>query len=443
MLNFQKGLPVLNAKELKNETIRLNVNDPDFGDLVDIVKNKKIVLIGESTHGSSEFYEMRARITRELIENCGFNAIAVEGDWADIYRIDRYVKGVSDDRNAHESLGNLERFPLWMWRNRVVEKFVSWLESHNRGKDNKVGFYGLDLYGMQNSIGEILRVLKGSFPSQYEKARERYACFQMPLDDAVDYGRAVATQLQSSCEKEAIAQLNSIREKFVEGLSSDSERDVFLNLEQNARVIIGAESYYRNLFNPGVSTWNIRDKHMFETLKSIDEHISESETGKIIVWAHNSHVGRAVSTRRELMEETTLGELAADHYKDMCYSIGMTTCSGSVTAAHNWDEEGRFFNVNAPLENSYENLFSRVGGDFMLPAETLKDLKRPLLERAIGVIYRPETERFSHYFESDLAARYDWIVHINKTSALEPIDDLHVWQPMLSGRERDLYPSSL
>ena len=434
---------MLNAKELKNEILHLNLNEPDFEHLVDIVKNKKIVLIGESTHGTKEFYQLRAQITKELIERCGFNAVALEGDWADVYRINRYVKGFSGDDSAESSMKELSRFPLWMWRNRVMVDFIEWLRERNTVAVEKAGIYGLDLYGLKNSIKSILETVKRRRPEHFEEARRRYACFQFPLEDGVEYGRRVALSLQDSCAQEVVDELKALRDKFKHELEALGESEEFLSLERNAEVVIGAESYYRNLFNPGVSTWNIRDKHMFETLRSLDEHISQNGSGKIVVWAHNSHVGRAVSTRRELMDETTLGELAADHYKDMCYSIGMTTCYGSVTAAHNWDEEGRFFHVNEPLENSYEKLFERVGGDFMLAAETLKELKRPLLERAIGVIYRPETERHSHYFESDLAARYDWLIHVRETSAVEPLDDLHAWQPRLRGQERDLYPSSL
>lgn len=433
---------MLSAKELKKEVLPLNIKDPDLEGIKDAVKNKKIVLIGESTHGSAEFYRLRARITEELIKDCGFNAVAVEGDWPDIHRLSRYAGGKGPDANAREAMDDLRRFPLWMWRNREVEDFIEWLRQENRQRGAKVGFYGLDLYGIKNSIARILQVLKERYPDEYENARERYSCFQTPLDEAVDYGRAVAGGVQKSCAKEVAAQMEALRERFLDRLETPEERELYLDLEQNARTVIGAEAYYRQLFYPGVSSWNIRDKHMFQTLRSLDEHISARETGKIVVWAHNSHVGRAVSTRRELLEETTLGELASDHYKDMCYSIGMTTSEGSVTAAHNWDEEGRYFHVNKPLEGSYEEFFSRVGGDFMLPAAALKQLG-PKLERAIGVIYRPETERFSHYFESDFSARYDWLVHIQETSALEPLDDLHAWQPRLRGKERDLYPSSL
>ena len=436
---------MLNAKELKKEALPLNIENPDFSELIDRVKNKKIALIGESTHGTKEFYALRSAITKELIQNCGFSAVAVEGDWSDIYRINRFVNGSSRDSDAQSCLGDLERFPLWMWRNREVVSFVKWLKERNDQSSCKAGFYGLDLYGMKNSISRILAVLKKRFPDEYENALERYSCFQMPLDEAVNYGRAVATGVQESCAQEVLAQLSALQERLLDRLDSEDERELYLNLEQNARVVVGAESYYRNLFSPGVrvSTWNIREKHMFGTLKSLDSYYSSTESGKIVVWAHNSHVGRAVSTRRELMEETTLGELVAEEYKDMCYSIGMTTCEGSVTAAHNWDEEGQFFHLNPPLEGSYEELFERVGGDFMLPTEELKELRRPLLERAIGVVYRPETERFSHYFDSDLASRYDWIIHAQKTSAIEPLDDLHAWQPRLRGKERDLYPSSL
>ncbi|MCO4753723.1 MAG: erythromycin esterase family protein [Bacteriovoracaceae bacterium] len=407
------------------------------------MKNKKIVLIGEETHGTHEFYSFRAQITKELIQNHGFNAVAIEGDWPDVFRVNKYVKGDNRDHDALASFKDMRRFPLWMWRNQVAVDFIEWLREHNKGLDRPAGFYGLDLYGMQNAISSILDTTKEKIPDLYEQTRKRYSCFQTPLRDGAEYGRSVALDLQQSCQQAVLDQLNTIREEFFSRLALDNDKEEFLHMEQNAASIIAAESYYRNLFNPGVSTWNIRDKHMFETLKSLDEWISSEETGKIIVWAHNSHVGRAVNSRREQLGETTLGELTSDHYKDMCFSIGMTTCQGTVTAAHNWDEPGRYFHINPPIEGSYNELFNRVGSDFMLATDTIKELKRPRLERAIGVIYSPETERYSHYFESDLAARYDWLIHVNTTSALEPIDDLVHWQPRLNNQEKDLYPSSL
>ncbi|MBC76615.1 MAG: erythromycin esterase [Halobacteriovoraceae bacterium] len=434
---------MLSVSGLRNERIGLNVKSPDFGPLMDEIKNRKIVLIGESTHGTHDFYKLRAEITKELISEHGFNVVAIEGDWPDVFRVNKYVKGQGKDKNALDSMVDMERFPLWMWRNQVCLDFIEWLRDRNLNSEFKTGFYGLDLYGMKNSISAIMDITKENFPELYEETRELYSCFQTPLSDAANYGRRVALNQQRSCQEQMVKELNLIRDEFYQSLGSGMDKEEYLHVEQNAQAVVAAESYYRNLFTPGVSTWNIRDKHMFETLKSIDEWISSEESGKIVVWAHNSHVGRAMTDRREQLGEITLGEVASDHYKDMCFCIGMFTGEGSVTAAHNWDEPGHYFNLNTPLEGSYEQLLSRVGGDFMLGSDTLKEMKRPLLERAVGVIYRPETERYSHYFESDIAGRYDWLIYLDKTSALEPVDDLSYWQPRLKGREKDFYPSSL
>ncbi len=434
---------MLGVNDLKNERISLNVKSPDFDNLLDEIKNRKIVLIGESTHGTHEFYSLRSKITKKLIEDHGFNTVAIEGDWPDVFRVNQFVKGLGRDNTAIESMSDMERFPLWMWRNQIVTNFIEWLKDTNRDRENKVGFYGLDLYGMKNSIRAILEITKEKFPDLYEETRDLYSCFQTSLSDAANYGRRVALKKHKSCQDQVVKELQLVREEFFNRLNDLSDKEEYLHVEQNAQAVVAAESYYRNLFNPGVSTWNIRDKHMFETLKSIDEWISSEETGKIIVWAHNSHVGRAESGHRTSLGETTLGELVADHYKDMSFCVGLFTSEGSVTAAHNWDEPGHYFHLNEPIKGSYEDLFHRVGGDFMLGSDTLKEIERPMLERAVGVIYRPETERNSHYFESNLSSRYDWIIYVDKTSAIEPIDDLEYWQPMLKGREKDFYPSSL
>lgn len=432
----------MRAIELKNEIIPLNLEGPDFSSLVDIIQNKKVVLLGESTHGTQEFYNLRIQLTKHLIEHCGFNAVAIEGDWADAYRVNRFVKGKGSDHNAKSSLSSFDTYPLWLWRNKSVLDFISWLKNRNKISSLKTGFYGLDLYGMQRSVSIILKRLKKYDKIEYAEAKKAYACFEFPLVRASDYGREVFHGLKKSCSNEAIYELERIREFFLNSELNHSGKELFFNLVQNARTVVGAESYYRALFEPGMSSWNIRDKHMFDTLTSIEERIGEEQNPKIVVWAHNSHVGRPAGEFINTTREVTLGGLCAEYYKDMCFSVGMSTCTGQVTASHGWDEDGKIFDINEPIPNSYEELFGKVGSDFMIPTETIKELKFPMYERAIGVIYQPEREKIGHYFESDLAARYDWMIHVEKSNPLHPLDDLHLWHRVLKNKEKDLYPSS-
>ncbi|WP_063058742.1 erythromycin esterase family protein [Nocardia sienata] len=414
-------------------------------ELLDFVGDARCVLIGEATHGTAEFYATRARMTRTLIERGGFRAVAVEADWPDAYRVNRYVRGRGDDRDAVGALRGFTRFPMWMWRNTVVRDFVEWLREHNRRDPGRAaGFYGLDLYSMFRSAAEVIGYLQDIDPAAADRARERYACFDQHLDEQ-RYGYAAAFGAGQDCENAAVEQLVDLQRMGTEQLPADRplDPDERFYAEQNARLVTAAEQYYRAMFGTWVDSWNLRDAHMFETLTALGDHLrpDPSNEAKIVVWAHNSHLGDARATEMGAAGQWDLGQLARENLPGLARILGFTTHTGTVLAAAQWDGPPRVERVRPSLPGSVENLLHRAGdGRFLLRFDrepVPEQLRSALLERAIGVVYRPETERRSHYFHARPADRFDALIHIDETTALSPLDP--VTRPA-SGEPGETYP---
>ena len=412
--------------------MQLNGTDDVADEIMRLVGDARIVLIGEASHGTHEFYKYRAEITKRLIAEKGFAAVAVEADFPDAYRVNRYVRGLGEDRTANEALSAFERFPLWMWRNTDVVDFVIWLRAHNDALEQgeKIGFYGLDLYSLHSSMRSVLDYLEKVDPDAAQSARSRYACFDHFGEDAQSYGYAASYDKHFSCEDEALKQLVELQRRAHEYANRDGAvaRDEYFFAEQNARLVKNAEEYYRSMFEKrGVSSWNLRDSHMAETLDALAAHLAEeNRPEKIVVWAHNSHLGDARATEMGERGELNVGQLVRERYGDESCLIGFSTHVGEVAAANNWDEPAQIKRVRESHRDSYEQIFHRTEiGNFFLnlrDAEIEDLLRRPQLERAIGVIYRPQTERVSHYFTARLSEQFDGIIHFNETSAVEALD---------------------
>jgi erythromycin esterase-like protein/predicted phosphoribosyltransferase len=415
-----------------------------------LVGDARLVLIGEASHGTQEFYVARAAMTRRLIEENGFTAVACEADWPDAYRVNRYVRGRSQDGDAEEALRDFQRFPTWMWRNTAVLDFVGWLREHNdRAGDEraKTGFYGLDLYSLRRSMQEVITYLESVDPAAAARARERYSCFDHHAgDDGQAYGYAAAYGAGESCEAKAVEQLADIQRLAGERARGDgllTEDEAFYT-EQNALVVRDAERYYRTMFGGRVASWNLRDTHMMDSLDALIGHLSRQhgEPAKVVVWAHNSHVGDARATEEGMRGELTIGQLARQRHPGACRLIGFTTYTGTVTAADDWGGAAERKWVRPGLPDSVEELFHEAGEkEFIVPFEFARQAAEVLdaarLERAIGVIYRPETERQSHYFRSRVSRQFDAVIHVDDTRALEPLERTAGWE---RGELPETYP---
>ena len=417
--------------------------------LVEQLSRARLALLGEASHGTHEFYAERAALTQRLIRDHGFNAVVVEADWPDAWRVNRYIRGKSDDPDAQAALSGFERFPTWMWRNTVVRDFVEWLREYNQGRapSQHVGFYGMDLYSMYRSVGAVLAYLDQADPEAAQRARSRYACFDHYGEDSQAYGYAASFGMKSSCEDEAIQQLREMNRRATDFLAGSTEdrADLFF-AQQNARLVRNAEEYYRTMFHGRVSSWNLRDNHMVETLQALDKHL-QGLAGKVrmAVWAHNSHLGDASATEMGDIGEWNVGQLARDRWGDEALLVGFSTHHGTVTAASEWDGVAERKRVRAGLPGSYEELFHQAGEErFWLPlrgnAPLAELLAEKRLQRAIGVIYLPQTERQSHYFHTRLAAQFDAMIHIDHTRALQPLVPEPVWH---AGEPAETYPSGL
>lgn len=414
--------------------IRLTGGREDYDGLLELAGERSLILLGEASHGTLEFYRMRAGITRRLIEQCGFEAVAVEADWPDAYRLNCFVRGTGD-RDASSAFAAFERFPEWMWRNREVHDFIGWLQRHNAGAAarNQVGFYGLDLYSLYRSADAVVGYLDEIDPGQAEIARRRYACLDH-VRDPQKYGYESALRLRPDCCEAVVRQLADLcaRRKPASTIDSPQDADEQFFAERNAVVVRNAERYYRAMFDATVNTWNLRDAHMADTLFALQRHLRvRGGRGKIVVWAHNSHLGDARATAMGRAGEWNLGQLVRERC-DAALLVGFTTYTGFVSAAHDWDGHVERMRVRPALEGSVEHLFERTRLDrFFLPLtreETREPLREVMLERAIGVIYRPETERASHYFDTSLAAQFDAIFHLDQTEAVEPLYEAAHWR---------------
>ncbi len=424
-------------------------DEHDYDELLELVGDRRFVLLGEGSHGTHEFYAERARITRRLIEERGFTAVAVEADWPDAYRINRFVCGQSDDADSAAALGDFERFPSWMWRNADVVEFVTWLRAHNDDvpdRNRRVRFYGLDLYSLRASMSAVVAYLDAVDPEAALHARRHYSCFDHVGGEGQEYGRAVALDPMSSCENDVIAELMDLRHRSGAILSRDGwiSEDEYFYAEQNARLVHDAERYYRAMYHGRVSSWNLRDRHMAETLDGLAHHL-DAQVGraKVVVWEHNSHVGDARATEMGRFGELNVGQLVRASNDDDCVLVGFTTSHGWVTAASEWGGDAERKRVRPAVAGSYEAYFSQFPHEdfaLRLGPGSPDPLHGPLLERAIGVIYRPETERVSHYFQARLATQFDFVVHLDRTTADEPLERTALW---LAGEPADTFPSGL
>jgi erythromycin esterase-like protein len=422
----------------------------DFDPLLEMIGDARFVLLGEASHGTAEFYEARADITMRLVTEKGFNAVAVEADWPDAHRINCYLRARGSDTTADDALSDFQRFPLWMWRNTTIKEFIGRLRAHNEALPNsalKVGFYGLDLYSLHSSVNAVLSYLHKVDPTAAAQARERYSCFENYGREPQLYGQAVAFEIAPSCEDEVVQQLIELRHRAYDYARRDGRlaEDDFFNAEMNARVVQNAEQYYRSMFRGRNSTWNLRDTHMADTLDALVAHLEKQGLpGKVAVWAHNSHLGDAGATQMGEDGELNLGQLTRQRHSRDTVLIGFSTYTGTVTAATNWDEPAQRKNVRPGLPGSVEELMHHAGAPrFLLNLRdsAIRDTIPPrLLERAIGVIYRPQTERHSHYFFTRLASQFDALLHFDETTALEPLDLTPGWE---QGEFPDTYPSGL
>ena len=420
----------------------------DYDPLLNLIGDASLVLIGEASHGTHEFYRERAQITKRLIKEKGFAAVAVEADWPDAYRVNRYVRGLGSDADAVEALAGFKRFPAWMWRNADVLDFVGWLRTHNDDlapHAAKVGFYGLDLYSLHSSIAAVLDYLDRIDPDAAQRARERYACFDHFGSDEQAYGYATGLGIAKSCEEEVVSQLVELHRRAAEYARRDGRiaADEYFYASQNARLVLNAERYYRSMFRGRVSSWNLRDRHMVETLESLRQYLGAQ--AKIVVWAHNSHLGDARATSMGQEGEWNVGQIVRELHDRDAVLVGLTTHHGTVTAASNWDGPAERKRVRPALVNSYEALFHDVSiPRFFLTLRNMghatSALNEPLLERAIGVIYRPETERASHYFQARLSPQFDAVIHFDETRAVEPLERTVEWQ---EGEVPETFPTGI
>jgi len=422
----------------------------DYDPLLEIIGDARLVLLGEASHGTHEFYRERAEITKWLITEKGFRAVAVEADWPDAYSVNRFVRGISDETESIDALADFKRFPIWMWRNADVLDFVGWLREYNAtiASTAKVGFYGLDLYSLHTSIEAVLRYLSKVDPEAATRASYRYSCFDHYGEDTQTYGYAAGFGLSKTCQDEVVTQLLELRRRAADYAGRDGRvaEDEYFYTEQNARLVKNAEEYYRSMFQDRVSSWNLRDRHMAETLEKLISYMGTTDRpAKVVVWEHNSHLGDARATQMGDAGELNVGQLVREGYGHDARLIGFTTYEGTVTAASAWDSPAERKRVRPALADSYQALFHAIGlPRFLLSlredSHAVSLLRQSRVQRAIGVIYLPETERQSHYFYARLADQFDAVLHFDRTRAVEPLDRTAGWE---RGEVPETFPSGM
>ncbi|HYU10967.1 MAG TPA: erythromycin esterase family protein [Stellaceae bacterium] len=402
-----------------------------FGAFFDRFGDARVVLLGEATHGTSEFYRARAAITERLIVDHGFNIVAVEADWPDAARIDRYVRHLAPARDARPAF---ERFPSWMWRNEEVLAFIDWLRLHNEKLPaaRRATFHGLDVYSLGASIEAVLRYLDRVDPKAAQAARQRYGCLTPWQDEPAAYGWAATHGKKDPCEDQVAAELNDLLTHRLDYIRNDGE--AFFDAAQNARIVRSAERYYRLMYRRSAESWNLRDRHMFDTLQALLR--VGGEQAKAVVWAHNSHIGNAAATAMGWQGEFNIGELCRTAYGDEAVLIGFGTDRGTVAAADDWDGPMQVKTVLPARRDSWEYAFRKTGlarsltdwrgahrsaGNSVARRALVEALRAPRQERAIGVVYRPQSEFLSHYFEAVLAEQFDAYIWFEKTRAVTPL----------------------
>ena len=442
-------IPTTLLDTLRDSAHLLTGDSADHDPLLQLIGDARLILIGEASHGTHDFYHERIEITKRLIVERGLTGVAVEADWPDAYRVNRYVRWEGEDRDADAALSGFQRFPTWMWRNVPMVQFVEWLRIHNAGlaPAERVGFYGIDLYSLFASIEAVLSYLEQIDPEAAKRARYRYGCFEHFGEDSQAYGYAASFDLRQSCEDEAVRQLVELQRCAAEYAARHGRKgpDEFFAAEQNARLVKNAEQYYRSMFRGRVSSWNLRDRHMAETLEALIGHLErDGRRAKLAVWAHNSHLGDARATEMGRRGELNVGQLVRERSGNDCALIGFSTYRGTVTASSDWDAPAQLKRVRPALPDSYEALFHEVGiprfSLVLRGTDLAAELAAPRLERAIGVIYRPESERASHYFHAQLGEQFDAIIHLDATRALEPLARSAMW---VSAEPPETYPSGM
>jgi len=407
-----------------------DIDSVNLDGLLQRIGDSRLVLLGEASHGSAEFYDMRARITRELIEKKGFNVIAIEGDWPDVTSIDHFIRGADQGpvfKSGFSSTTGFSRFPTWMWMNHSVSAFVQWLKDYNQSVNsaiNEVGFYGLDIYNMVGSIEAVLDYLQAVDPQMAEVARWSYACLMPGVDDPSHYSRVMQSGRFRGCEYEALSVLQNLllKQEFYTYLDGHQ----FFNAVQNARLVMSAERYYRTLHHTGSNSWNQRDQHMFDTLLEVLNF--RGQKSKAVIWAHNLHVGDARATQMSKRGDFNLGQRVRETFGDNAYLIGFGTHHGTVTAASRWGGLVEVMPVPPSGNDSYGHLFHEVNADnFLLPLRypvldiTHKKLLAKRLQRSIGVAYDPETELKKNYSYSSLPRQFDEYIWFDETRAVKPL----------------------
>lgn len=392
-----------------------DLRDPDLQGLLSRIGDARVVLLGESTHGTEEFYRLRSTISRKLIEEKNFNLIALEADWPDVEGINSYIHGRA------ESWEGFHRFPEWMWRNTAFTDFTKTLRRYNQSERNQpVSIFGLDVYSLHASLSAVLDFLSKKDPKNLRLAEGARDCLQPWQDDPTLYGLAVWNEQIKPCENEVFALLRQLHSD----LAKKSNSEGLFSAAQNARVVKNAEEYYRVMYQGSVESWNLRDQHMFDTIQFLLEHHGPSS--KIIIWEHNSHIGNALATQMGSIGEHNVGQLCRQKFGKDAYLVGLMTDHGTVAAASHWGGPMQVISLQPTRADSYETLFHQTGlPHFLLPLrnqneELLNALQRPRLERAVGVLYLPQSERTSHYFKANLAQQFDEVCWIDETHALTP-----------------------
>lgn len=397
----------------------------------------KVVLLGSSTYGTHEFYRERSWITKKLIQNHNFNAIAIDGDWPAAYRVNRYILGASEDNSPQEALENFRGFPAWLWRNMDVLVFIEWLQKHNQRAQKPVGFYGLDLYSKQSTIQRMLNFLDKVEPEAGRRARYRCGCMDYFHEDMGCYGYAENFGLKTGREDEIVDDLTTMLRHLaaIDARHGKMLQDDFFLAEEHRSLLGKARTYYRAMFHGDSDFRSLRCQHLAHTLERLTQHLGEK--AKIVIWAQTSLSGDAKATELASRGEVNLGQLVKEKLGADCVSLCFTTYSGELTAASYWDGPAEKQPLSRALASSYESIFHETGiQDFLLsmkddPAVTMA-LSRPRLHRAIGPIYRTDSERQSHYFECRFASQFDYVLHFDRTRSLVPLEKTSGWDPRVT-----------
>jgi len=415
------------VEALRRAVQPLSGESKDYDALMEQIGDSRVVMLGEATHGTHEFYRERMRITQRLIKEKGFAGVVIEGDWPDALRVNQYVRWENRDATAEQALSAFAQFPLWMWGNTDVRDLVEWMRQHNDAlprEDTRVGFYGMDMYSLPESSDAVVEQLQGLDAAAATRARDRYRGFHAFRDKPERYGISALIDSGKSQQRAAQEQFEELQRSYN---TQASRKDEWFSALQNARVVQSAEEYYRVSLSGGESSWNLRDRHMADTLDALLAHLgTESNRAKVVVWAHNSHVGDARHTTMGESGEWNVGQLMRQRRPKETFLLGFTTYTGTTMAARGWDEPGQVQHVRPALPGCFAALFHETGvKNFVLPLRGEGDLVlsmgEPRLERAIGVVYVPQTERQSHYFEARMSKQFDAVIHVDESSAVKPV----------------------